>query len=134
MRSLARLDRCAADLATNEAGVVTHGEPHPGNLIHTSNGLALVDWDTVALARPERDLWMFDDGTATAIDAYRKMTGVELDREALAAYRLLWALADVASFITQLRGEHQRTVDAERALVALDQIFSGEEPSPYAQR
>jgi spectinomycin phosphotransferase len=31
--------------------VVTHGEPHPGNLIQTSAGLVLIDWDTVAVAR-----------------------------------------------------------------------------------
>jgi spectinomycin phosphotransferase len=41
-----------------EAGgpyVITHGEPHPGNLLHTRAGLCLVDWDMTALARPERD-------------------------------------------------------------------------------
>jgi spectinomycin phosphotransferase len=37
--------------------VVTHGEPHPGNLLRTRTGLCLVDWDMTALARPERDLW-----------------------------------------------------------------------------
>jgi aminoglycoside phosphotransferase (APT) family kinase protein len=43
-----------------EAGgpyVITHGEPHPGNLLRTQAGLRLVDWDMTALARPERDLW-----------------------------------------------------------------------------
>ena len=34
--------------------VITHGEPHPGNLPRTRAGLCLVDWDTTALARPER--------------------------------------------------------------------------------
>ncbi len=43
-----------------EAGgpeVITHGEPHPGNLLRTRAGLCLVDWGMTALARPERDLW-----------------------------------------------------------------------------
>jgi spectinomycin phosphotransferase len=42
-----------------EAGglyVITHGEPHPGNLLRARAGLCLVDWDMTALARPERDL------------------------------------------------------------------------------
>ena len=37
--------------------VITHGEPHPGNLLRTLTGLRLIDWDMIALARPERDLW-----------------------------------------------------------------------------
>jgi aminoglycoside phosphotransferase (APT) family kinase protein len=30
--------------------VITHGEPHPGNIVRTGAGLMLVDWDTVGLA------------------------------------------------------------------------------------
>ena len=37
---------------------MTHGEPHAGNVMRTDEGRLLVDWDTVALAPPERDLWM----------------------------------------------------------------------------
>jgi spectinomycin phosphotransferase len=36
--------------------VVTHGEPHTGNLVRTPDGLHLVDWETVRLAPRERDL------------------------------------------------------------------------------
>jgi spectinomycin phosphotransferase len=36
--------------------VITHGEPHPANLIAAEGRLHLVDWDTVGLAPPERDL------------------------------------------------------------------------------
>jgi spectinomycin phosphotransferase len=48
-----------------EAGgplVITHGEPHPGNMLRTRAGLCLVDWDMTALARPERDLWWVISG------------------------------------------------------------------------
>src|SRR5262249_30877108 len=38
-------------------GVLTHGEPHPGNTIGTDTGIVLIDWDTLLLAPPERDLW-----------------------------------------------------------------------------
>jgi spectinomycin phosphotransferase len=112
--------------------VVTHGEPHPGNLISTSGGLTLVDWDTVALARPERDLWMIADlaGGALAV-RYEEETGVALDPEALVAYRRLWALSDLVAYTRQLRHEHQRSADADRALAAVRSILSGREPAPY---
>jgi len=111
--------------------VVTHGEPHPGNLIRTRDTLALVDWDTVALARPERDLWMLDDSEGETRAAHQAITGRAPDPEALAAYRLTWALADVAAFTTRLRGEHERDADTEKALDGLHAILAGEEPSPY---
>jgi len=39
-----------------ERWVVTHGEPHTGNLLRTADGPRLLDWSTVALAPRERDL------------------------------------------------------------------------------
>jgi spectinomycin phosphotransferase len=130
-RSLVDLDRFAVRFGgTNRDTVVTHGEPHPGNLIRTGTGLFLIDWDTVALAPPERDLWMIDDAGATHA-AYHDLTGITLDREALAVYRLLWALTDVAAFTVQLRREHQRDADAQKALAALRSVLNGREPSPY---
>jgi spectinomycin phosphotransferase len=132
VRSLDDLDRFAAWFAATDANaVVTHGEPHPGNLVHTATGVALVDWDTVAVARPERDLWMMADADATIVTDYRELTGVTLDREALVAYRLIWALADLAAFTVQLRSEHDGNADAENALAAIKAILNGQEPSPY---
>jgi spectinomycin phosphotransferase len=129
---LADLDRYAARFGDGTThAVVTHGEPHPGNLIRTGTGLALVDWDTVAVARPERDLWMLVDGDGSLLSTYRDLTGVTLDREALAAYRLLWALSDAVSFTTRLRAEHRQNTDANRSLAALRLILQGQEPTPY---
>ena len=133
---LADLDRYAARLGDGNGdgstgAVVTHGEPHPGNLIRTGAGLSLVDWDTVAVARPERDLWMMVDGDESLHSAYRDLTGVTLDREALAGYRLLWALSDAVSFTARLRGEHRQNTDANRSLAALRLILQGREPAPY---
>jgi len=110
--------------------VITHGEPHPGNLIRTGNGLAMVDWDTVALAPPERDLWMLADDE-TLLDHYEDLTGATIDRQALAAHRLMWALTDVAAYTADLRGDHQPGADADRALAAVRSILGGGEPSPY---
>jgi spectinomycin phosphotransferase len=127
---LAEFDRHAARLAADDSLlVVTHGEPHPVNLMRTQSGLVLIDWDTVALARRERDLWMIDDEVSLA--AYVRHTGATVDRQAMAAYRLLWALADLAAFTAQLRHEHRGDIDDEFAVTALRSIVSGREPAPY---
>jgi spectinomycin phosphotransferase len=90
---LATYDRLAAQLDRLSAKVVvTHGEPHPGNLIHSPHGLRMVDWDTVAMAEPERDLWMTLDVDVTGWDEYRAVTGsARLNERALERYRERWA-------------------------------------------
>jgi spectinomycin phosphotransferase len=96
-----------------EAGgpsVITHGEPHPGNLLRTRAGLCLVDWDTTALARPERDLWWVISGDQDAA-RYSRRTGWTVDQDALALYRLRWGLDDLSEFLSEIRGPHQRTAD-----------------------
>ena len=68
-RGLDALDRWARAPAAPENLVITHGEPHPGNIIRVaadgaggagpaSGAIMLIDWDTVGLAPPERDLWI----------------------------------------------------------------------------
>lgn len=106
---LAEFDRLAAQTSTKL--VVTHGEPHPGNLIRTTDGLKLVDWDTVALAAPERDLSLFDDHTA-----YTNLTGYEPVEAGLALYKLRWSLYDIADYAVKLRAPHEQTRDAELTL------------------
>ncbi len=98
-----------------EAGgpyVITHGEPHPGNLLHTRAGLCLVDWDMTALARPERDLWrvVSDSGDQDAT-RYAQRTGWPVNQDALALYRLRWDLDDIAGMLPEIRGPHQQTAD-----------------------
>ena len=96
-----------------EAGgpyVITHGEPHPGNLLRTRAGLCLVDWDMTALARPERDLWRVISGDQDAA-RYSQRTGWPVNQDALALYRLRWDLDDIAGFLSHIRGPHQRTAD-----------------------
>ena len=110
-QALARFDGLAGRV--REAGglyVITHGEPHPGNLLHTRAGLCLVDWDMTALARPERDLWWVISGDQDAA-RYSQRTGWTVSQDALALYRLRWDLDDVAGFLPQIRGPHQRTAD-----------------------
>jgi spectinomycin phosphotransferase len=96
-----------------EAGglaVITHGEPHPGNLLRTPAGLRLVDWDMTALARPERDLWWVISADEDAA-RYSWRTGWTVSQDALALYRIRWGLDDTAEFLADVRGPHQRTAD-----------------------
>jgi spectinomycin phosphotransferase len=96
-----------------EAGgpyVITHGEPHAGNLLRTRAGLCLVDWDTTALARPERDLWSVISGDQDTA-RYSCRTGWKVNQDALALYRLRWGLDDIAESLSEIRGPHQQTAD-----------------------
>jgi spectinomycin phosphotransferase len=92
------------------ADVITHGEPHPGNLLRTRAGLCLVDWGMTALARPERDLWRVISGDQDAA-RYSSRTGWTVNHDALALYRLRWDLDDIAGMLPKIRGSHQQTAD-----------------------
>jgi spectinomycin phosphotransferase len=95
--------------------VVTHGEPHPGNVMRSGGDLLVIDWDTVGLAPPERDLWMFDDGADDGFGPYVEATGRDINTDAIELYRLTWTLADLAAFVAVLRAPHARTADTEKA-------------------
>jgi len=90
-------------------------------VIHDPAGdLHLIDWDTAMIAPRERDLQMVLDDDLSGWDEYRATAGpVELDYEALGLYRRLWALADIASFVTTLRRPHADTTDMRHAYEAL---------------
>jgi spectinomycin phosphotransferase len=98
-----------ADRVPKTGWVVTHGEPHPGNLIREPGGLRLVDWDTVRIAPPERDLWMLDGGGG--------------DPLGLALFRQWWTLADVACYVDDLRRPHRDTADAVASWTCLNSYF-----------
>jgi spectinomycin phosphotransferase len=103
--------------------VITHGEPHGGNVMHVGDDLLLIDWDTVALAPRERDLWMLDDGTPTALMAYSEVTGRIPDADTLSYYRLAWRLADLAGCVRVLTSAHQRDGNTERAWASMQLIL-----------
>ena len=98
--------------------VITHGEPHAGNLIHAPAGLLLVDWDTAGLAPPERDLWWVVRDSAAA-GRYRDLTGRTVSQAALALYRLRWDLDDISLYLAEFRAPHQRSEDTEMAFAGL---------------
>jgi spectinomycin phosphotransferase len=99
--------------------VVTHGEPHSANLMRVEGELFLIDWDTVGLAPPERDLWMLDDGFPDGLRPYVEATGHAVDEAAISLYRLTWTLADVAAYTALLRAPHDDTADTAKGMAAL---------------
>lgn len=105
--------------------VLTHGEPHAGNLIETDAGWRLVDWDTVLVAPPERDLWMLDPGDGSAVAAYERATGRPVLPAVLELYRLTWRLADIASFVGWFRAPHDDTEDTRKAWQGLTWYLTG---------
>ncbi|MFT2015079.1 phosphotransferase [Streptomyces sp. 796.1] len=116
---LAEFDGLLAEVAGRGAApVVTHGEPHAGNVLFAEDRTRLVDWDTVGLAVPERDLWLVAEGPAD-LDRYARASGREPDPAALALYALRWELEDVAAYLDWFRAPHERTADTEVAWAGL---------------
>ncbi|WP_214415414.1 phosphotransferase [Sphaerisporangium fuscum] len=114
-RRLEEFDRRVAEL-DGKAGepVLTHGEPHPGNLLRLGERLLLVDWDTVGVAEPERDLWQVAED-AGDLARYADATGQAPDPSALTLHRLRWDLEDLGVYVGQFRAPHGRTTDTEQA-------------------
>ena len=100
--------------------MITHGEPHPGNIIRVGREIMLVDWDTVGLAPPERDLWLVASETGDELRRYTELTGRIVDATALELYRLRWALDDISCFVRDLRRPHGRTAGTEHAWQSLE--------------
>jgi spectinomycin phosphotransferase len=69
-RALASFDELAREAARSGPPVLTHGEPH--NILRSAGRLYLIDWDTVGLALPERDLWSVADADSREADRYAR--------------------------------------------------------------
>ena len=124
---LARHGRAVADLlgaydglasrvaARPERMVITHGEPHGANVLRTADGFVFVDWESVLLAPPERDLWGLAETDPSVLARYTALTGTVIDQDALRLYRLSWDLADISGYIAWFSGGHSDTADTAEA-------------------
>lgn len=93
---------------TRARWVVTHGEPHRGNQVDTPQRTLLVDWESVRLAPPERDLrWLPDPAAAGA------------EPTALRLLDLEWRLDEVAQYADRFARPHPGGPDDEIALAGL---------------
>jgi spectinomycin phosphotransferase len=73
--------------------------------------LLLIDWDTVGLALPERDLWLAAGDDARAAGRYADLTGRRVSGAAMDLYRLRWVLDDIALSVRDFRARHERNED-----------------------
>lgn len=102
--------------------VVTHGEPHAGNVMTVGEREVLIDWDTVGIATPERDLWFVVHDQAD-LNHYADATGHQPNTSALMLYKVRWQFDDLASIIKTLRGSHSGTDGTEHWLGALEPLI-----------
>jgi spectinomycin phosphotransferase len=92
-------------LSTSDDWAVTHGEPHAANVMTTVDGeLALIDWDTVALAPRERDLRMIEPGDGEDWAAYGAAT--RADPTAMELYRLSWDPSEICGYTVEFYRPH----------------------------
>ena len=136
LRMLTRYDHLvAAARARPAAGVLTHGEPHPGNTMLTGAGWMLIDWDTALVAPPERDLWSLDPGDGSILGAYAEATGVRPLASMLELYRIRWDLADIAEYVSRFRRPHPGSRDDDESWDVLRDLVlrlsSSPDPQPY---
>jgi Ser/Thr protein kinase RdoA (MazF antagonist) len=117
-RWLADFDRLAGEVAAGPAPwVVTHGEPHPGNVLRTPAGTRFIDWGTVEIAPPERDLWMLTTAFTDMLGADPVGSDIPgINPAAVAYYRRRWELGDVVAYLDVLRRPHSTSADAAAAL------------------
>jgi spectinomycin phosphotransferase len=99
--------------------VITHGEPHPGNILRSAGRLCLIDWDTAGLAWPERDLWDVADADSRAADRYAELTGRRINAAAMRMYRMRWSLDDITLSLSDFRGAHEQNEDTDLAWAVL---------------
>ena len=104
--ALHNYDELVANVAPSTPRVLTHGEPHAGNTMLTIDGWKLIDWDTAALAPPERDLWNLDPGDGFVLSMYADATGHVPQPALVELYRLRSDLDDIALCAADLRRDH----------------------------
>jgi spectinomycin phosphotransferase len=92
--------------------VVTHGEPHGANVHNTPDArILLVDWDTIATAPRERDLWMIlQPGDKRDWAAYTSAAPSPSPcQKAMDLYRLWWELSEIAEYVDRFRNPHDNS-------------------------
>lgn len=94
-----------AGIAGRRTWVPTHGEPHERNLLETPSGMLLVDWESLRLGPPERDLRVLDPAAGDPL--MTEMFDIE------------WRLDEIAQYAAWFEAAHMGTEDDEVALGGL---------------
>ncbi len=110
------LELAGMAFSRRDSWVPTHGEPHNDNQVMTNDGLRLVDWESLALAPPERD---YADLLATA-------NGLLLPDPAMVElFALDWRLSEIAEYARWFTTPHLGTEDDHTALEGLYEELAG---------
>ena len=112
-QALASFDELAREAARSGPPVVTHGEPHPGNFLRSAGAVYLIDWDSVGLALPERDLWGVADAESGEADRYAELSGRRVSAAAMRMYRMRWSLDEITLSLSEFRAPHEQNADTE---------------------
>ena len=108
----------------------------------TSKGRVIVDWDTVLVAAPERDLWRLAQGGGSALRAYADAAGRAPNERLVDLYGIRWDLAEIAAVVAEFRKPHEDSEDSRKApgnppfrcravaSVGIDSQSGSQSPSP----
>ncbi len=118
-QTLASFDELAREADRSGPPVITHGEPHPDNILRSASRLYLIDWDTAGLAPPERDLWGVAGADSYEAGRYTELTGRRVSTAVMRMYRMRWGLDEIMLSVREFRGPHEETGDTELAWEAL---------------
>jgi spectinomycin phosphotransferase len=111
---LAHYDELVEELmGSDEPWALSHGEPHSANFIAGTDGLLyLIDWDTVRLAPPERDLGAALMARPDVLAAYQSTAGPRLPRlNALRLFDLWWHVSEICGYVHDLSRPHSDSED-----------------------
>jgi spectinomycin phosphotransferase len=130
---LHRYDQLVDDLlAEPEPWVLTHGEPHQGNTLHAADGtIYLIDWDSLAVAPRERDLWqVLTEPTGPAWESYIREYGDNRPPRAGVneLFHLWWRLAETGSYVRRFHDPHPGDADDTAAWQTLHHLWT--DPAP----
>lgn len=110
------LELAQTALSQQDSWVPTHGEPHNDNRVVTAQGLRLVDWESLALAPPERD---YADLLSVAPDLLHP------DPLMVELFALDWRLSEIAEYTRWFTAPHTGSEDDHTALAGLFEELAG---------
>ena len=123
-RWTARYHQLAED-ARQRPWVLTHGEPHADNQLVTAGATVLIDWESLKLAPPERDLRTIV--AAGGIDAVRP------DLAMLELFDLEWRLDEISQYADWFESPHRDNAGDRIAIEGLgEELDRPDWGSPYA--
>ncbi|BDD82468.1 hypothetical protein TPB0596_22310 [Tsukamurella pulmonis] len=113
----ARHAELVARAERSEGRVPTHGEPHHANQMLVDHDLVLVDWESLRLAPPERDL--LDVPVALRAEFAARDWAIEL-------FELEWRLTEIAEYLDWFRRPHTGGTDDATAYAGLLEELDGD--------